>query len=175
MQIMQHSAHLDQMIRQTRAHHVSLSEMADKKANMMLTIASLMIPLSTRFLYDERSHLAAVTLIAFCILTILMAALAAMPKIKTGKMLDPKFDLNETSSNLLFFGTFTQMDYDAYKDAMESMMNDANAVYEFQIREIYTMGQYLAQKKYRFVRFSYLSFILGVLISSFIYVIRSYT
>ena len=31
MQIMQHSAHLDQMIRQTRAHHVSLSEMADKK------------------------------------------------------------------------------------------------------------------------------------------------
>jgi len=37
------------------------------------------------------------------------------------------------------------------------------------------MGQYLAQKKYRFVRFSYLSFILGVLISSSIYVIRSYT
>jgi hypothetical protein len=67
------------------------------------------------------------------------------------------------------------MDYDAYKEAMESMMNDANAVYETQIREIYTMGQYLAQKKYRFVRFSYLSFISGVLISSFIYVIRSYT
>jgi len=175
MQIVQHSAHLDQMIRQTRAHHVSLSEMADKKANMMLTIASLMIPLSTRFLYDERSHLAAVTLIGFCVLTILMAAFAAMPKIKTGKMLDPKTDLNETSSNLLFFGTFTRMDYDAYKDAMESMMNDANAVYETQVREIYTMGQYLAQKKYRFVRFSYLSFISGVLISSFLYIIRSYT
>ena len=175
MQIMQHSAHLDQMIRQTRAHHVSLSSMADRKANMMLTIASLMIPLSTGFLYDERSHLAAVTLIGFCVLTILMAAFAAMPKIKTGKMLDTKSDLKETSSNLLFFGTFTRMDYDEYKDAMEAMMNDANAVYESQIREIYTMGQYLAQKKYRFVRFSYLSFIAGVLISSFIYVIRSYT
>ena len=175
MQIMQHSAHLDQMIRQTRAHHVSLSEMADKKANMMLTIASLMIPLSTRFLYDERSHLAAVTLIGFCVLTILMAALAAMPKIRTGKIRASKLDLNEVSSNLLFFGTFSQMDYDEYKDAMESMMNDANAVYETQIREIYTMGQYLAQKKYRFVRFSYLSFISGVLISSCIYIIRSYT
>ncbi|MBT8371347.1 MAG: hypothetical protein KJO34_10320, partial [Deltaproteobacteria bacterium] len=102
MQIMQHSAHLDQMVRQTRAHHVSLSEMADKKANMMLTIASLMIPLSTRFLYDDRSHLAAVTLIGFCVLTILMAAFAAMPKIKTGKKLDAKLDLNEASSNLLF-------------------------------------------------------------------------
>lgn len=175
MQIMQHSAHLDQMIRQTRAHHVSLSAMADRKANMMLTIASLMIPLSTGFLYDERSHLAAVTLIGFCVLTILMAAFAAMPKIKTGKKLDARLDLNEASSNLLFFGTFIRMSYDEYKNAMESMMNDSNAVYESQVREIYTMGQYLAQKKYRFIRFSYLSFIAGVLISSSTYVIGSYT
>ena len=175
MQIMQHSAHLDQMIRQTRAHHVSLSTMADRKANMMLTIASLMIPLSTGFLYDDRSHLAAVSLIGFCVLTILMAALAAMPKIKTGKKLDATLDLEEISSNILFFGTFTQMSYDEYKKVMESMMNDSNAVYETQVREIYSMGRYLAQKKYRFVRYSYLSFIAGVLISSSIYVIGSYT
>lgn len=175
MQIMQHSAHLDQMIRQTRAHHVNLSALADRKANMMLTIASLMIPLSTGFLYDERSHLAAVTLIGFCVLTILLAAFAAMPKIKSGKMLDPKTDLDKTTSNILFFGTFTRMSYPEYKDAMESMMNDANAVYEAQVREIYTMGQYLAQKKYRFVLFSYLSFIAGVLISSCIYIIGSYS
>ena len=175
MQIMQHSAHLDQMIRQTRAHHVNLSALADKKANMMLTIASLMIPLSTGFLYEERSHLAAVTMIGFCVLTILLAAFAAMPKIKSGKKLDPKNDLSKTSSNILFFGTFTRMSYPEYKDAMESMMNDANAVYEAQVREIYTMGQYLAQKKYRFVLFSYLSFIAGILISSCIYIIGSYT
>ena len=175
MQIMQHSAHLDQMIRQTRTHHVSLSEMADRKANMMLTIASLMIPLSTGFLYDQRSHLAAVTLIGFCVLTILMAAFAAMPKIKTGKKPGAPLDSKETSSNILFFGTFTRMSYDEYKNAMESMMNDSNAVYESQVREIYTMGQYLAQKKYRFVQFSYLFFIAGVLISSSIYIIGSYT
>ncbi len=54
MDIQQPAAHLDQMIRQTRAHHVSLSSLADKKANMMLTIAALMIPLSTRFLYEQR-------------------------------------------------------------------------------------------------------------------------
>lgn len=175
MQIMQHSAHLDQMIRQTRAHHVSLSEMADKKANMMLTIASLMIPLSTRFLYDERSHLAAVTLIGFCVITIVMAAFAAMPKIKTGSKVYTKSDLNNTSFNLLFFGSFAGMSYSEYKNAMETMMNDSNAVYEIQVREIYTMGQYLAQKKYRFVQLSYLFFIAGVLISSSIYIVGSYT
>jgi hypothetical protein len=174
MEIKQPAAHLDQMIRQTRAHHVSLSSMADKKANMMLTIASLMIPLSTGFLYDERSRLAAVALIGFCVLTILLAAYAAMPKIKTGNKPDATLDLKEISFNLLFFGSFVHMGYSEYKNAMEKMMNNPNEVYETQVREIYTMGQYLAQKKYRFVQFSYLSFIAGIISSSAIYIIGSY-
>lgn len=174
MEIVQHAAHLDQMIRQTRAHHVSLSAMADGKANMMLTIASLMVPLSTGYLYDERSHLAAATLIGFCVLTIVMAAFAAMPKLKFGNKLDPEPDLKDASFNLLFFGSFTHMSYGEYQDAMETMMNDSSAVYETQIREIYTMGKYLAQKKYKFIQFSYLFFITGIIISSIIYILNSY-
>ncbi len=174
MDIMQPAAHLDQMIRQTRAHHVDLSALADRKANMILTIASLMIPLSINFLYDERSHLAAVILIGFCVLTILSAALAAMPKLKTDNKQNGTPDINQSSFNILFFGSFATLRYDDYKDAMETMMNDANAVYETQIREIYSMGKYLAEKKYRYVQFSYMSFITGVLTSSIVYVIRSY-
>lgn len=175
MEIQQPAAHLDQMIRQTRAHHVSLSSLADKKANMMLTIAALMIPLSTRFLYEERSHLAAVTLIGFCVLTIVLAAYAAMPKLNILNHKDSKVDQDKTSFNLLFFSSFTRMDYGDYETAMETMMNDPNKVYETQIREIYGMGHYLAQKKYKFVFFSYLSFITGILVSSIIYIVGSYT
>ena len=175
MDIQQPAGHLDQMIRQTRAHHVSLSSLADKKANMMLTIASLMIPLSTGFLYEQRSHLAAVTLIGFCVLTIVLAAYAAMPKMKIGNQKKTKVDPDKSSFNLLFFGSFTRMDYNEYEQAMETVMNDPNKVYETQIREIYSMGNYLAQKKYKFVLFSYLSFITGILVSSTIYIIGSYT
>lgn len=175
MEIKQPASHLDQMIRQTRAHHVNLSSMADKKANMMLTIASLLIPLSTRFLYDERSHLAAATLIGFCVLTILLAAYAAMPKFnRNGRTPGQTPDTRASSFNLLFFGSFVQMDYRDYERAMEKMMNDPSEVYETQVREIYGMGQYLARKKYKFVQYSYLSFIAGVLISSCIYVVGSY-
>jgi hypothetical protein len=175
MDIQQPAGHLDQMIRQTRAHHVSLSSLADTKANMMLTIASLMIPLSTRFLYEDRSHLAAVTLIGFCVLTIVLAAYAAMPKLKIRNHKNRPVDLNAPTFNLLFFGSFTRMNYHAYKEAMGTMMDDPNRVYEAQLREIYGMGQYLAQKKYRFVLFSYLSFIAGILVSSTIYIVGSYT
>ena len=174
MEIIQPAGHLDQMIRQTRSHHVNLSALADRKANMILTIASIMIPLSINFLYDERSHLAAVILIGFCVLTILSAALAAMPKIKAGRKQNGKLDIHQNSFNLLFFGSFAGMSYDDYKEAMQATMNDANAVYETQVREIYTMGKYLAEKKYKFVQFSYLSFLAGVLVSSVVYVIKSY-
>jgi hypothetical protein len=175
MDIQQPAGHLDQMIRQTRAHHVSLSSLADKKANMMLTIASLMIPLSTRFLYEQRSHLAASTLIAFCVLTIVLAAYAAMPKLKIGKHKKAKVDPDQTNFNILFFGSFIRMSYSEYEHTMESIMNDPNKVYETQIREIYGMGHYLAEHKYMFVLFSYLSFITGILVSSTIYIIGSYT
>jgi hypothetical protein len=174
MEIKQPAGHLDQMIRQTRAHHVSLSSLADKKANMMLTIASLMIPLSTGFLYEDRSHLAAATLIGFCVLTILLAAYSAMPKIKVANKQGKKPEIDEDSFNLLFFGSFIRMGYREFEDEMGKMMNDPNKVYETQVREIYTMGHYLARKKYKFLQFSYYSFIIGILSSSFIYIIGSY-
>ena len=50
MDIRQPGGHLDQMMRQTRAHHVQLSLMADRKANMMMTVASLLVPLSLRYI-----------------------------------------------------------------------------------------------------------------------------
>jgi len=175
MDIKQPAGHIDQMIRQTRAHHVTLSSLADKKANMMLTIASLMIPLSTGFLYEDRSHLAAATLIGFCVLTILLAAYSAMPKIKPANESEKKPDLNENSFNLLFFGSFVHMEYQDFADEMARMMNDHNHVYEAQLREIYTMGQYLAKKKYKFLQLSYYSFIVGILFSSCIFILGSYT
>lgn len=175
MKIKQSGSHVDQMLRQTRSHHVNLSSIADNKANMMLTIASILVPLSIRFLYDPRSQLAAMTMILFCVLTILFAAYAAMPKIKQKKNANAPIDLNDPSFNILFFGSFIQMDYSDFTNAMEEVMMDHNNVYESQIREIYTMGQYLAQKKYRFVRLAYLSFIAGVILSSSIFILSSYS
>ena len=173
MEIKQSAVHLDQMIRQTRAHHVQLSSMADMKANMMLTVAALLIPLSIRFLDDPRLQPAALTMIGFCILTVLLAAYAAMPK-KLGKKGPNKtIDPEDPSFNQLFFGSFTKMDYYDFEHAMEKVMNDHEEAYKTQIKEIYLMGQYLAREKYRFVRLAYISFITGMVISSVLYVFRA--
>jgi len=65
------------------------------------------------------------------------------------------------------------MDYKDFEHAMEKVMNDHGEVYEKQIKEIYLMGQYLAREKYRFIRWAYISFITGMVISSSLYVIRT--
>ncbi len=170
----QPAAHLDQMIRQTRAHHVQLSSMADMKANMMLTVASLLVPLSIRFLDDPRLQLAALTMIMFSIITVLLAAYAAMPKMFWKHGPSKMVDLKNPSFNLLFFGSFAKMNYPDFEDAMERLMSDHEEVYEKQIKEIYLMGQYLAREKYRFVTFAYITFITGMVISSALYVAKSF-
>ena len=50
-------AHLDQLLRQTRQHHVQLSSMADLKANLLLTMSSLVMTLSAPLLLQERLRL----------------------------------------------------------------------------------------------------------------------
>jgi hypothetical protein len=45
------------------------------------------------------------------------------------------------------------------------MMNDPSKTYEAQVREIYTLGVFLAAKKYRFLRFAYLTFVMGLFVS----------
>ena len=174
MEIKQPAAHLDQMMRQTRAHHVQLSLMADSKANMILTVASLLIPLSIQYLNDPKFKAAAMIMIAFCLLTVVLAAYAAMPKLRMEKNRHMPEGRRQTPPNPLFFGSFVQMGYEQYEQVMEEMMNDHNQAYEAQVREVYVLGQYLHRKKYFFVRLAYLSFICGAIISSSVYLVQAY-
>lgn len=70
MNIPQPGSHLDHLIRQTRWHHAQLSSMADVKANMMLTISSVVLTLSVRYLTEPLFRPAAIVLIFFCLLTV---------------------------------------------------------------------------------------------------------
>jgi hypothetical protein len=152
--------HIDQLLRQTRWHHVQLSAMADAKANMMLTVPAVLNTLAVPRLTEPQFRWAAVVLIVFCLITIVLAACAAMPG---------KTAAADAPGNLLFFNDFAHMSYEQYEEAMEKTLNDPTRTYQAQVREIYTLGIYLATKKYRYVRLAYLSFVGGLLVSSAVF------
>ena len=164
MSIEQPSGQLDQLIRQTRQHHIQLSAMADLKANMLLTIASVVITLSVRYTITFPFQWAAAVLIAFCFITLLLATYATMPKLHLRSRPAPNSSCGE-AFNLLFFGDFAALGYDQFVEEMEEMMSDPGRAYRAQLKDIYTLGRYLAEKKYRYVRFAYFTFIIGLVSS----------
>lgn len=165
MNIKEPGPHLDHMLRQTRQHHVQLSSMADLKANILMTIASVVITLSIHQTMDPDLRWTALILILFSLITILLAAYSVMPKIPF--RLREKIPREELDFpfNLHFFGDFTQMKYNDYVTSMESLMNNPSEAYESMVREIYTLGEYLAKEKYRYIRLAYISFIAGLILS----------
>jgi len=153
----------DQLIRQTRVYHVQLSMMADGKANMLLTISSILVTLSATHLSDPRYRWPALVLIAGCLVSVGFAALTTMPKFfRAGKA--TRFGSTQPGPgfNPLFFGDFTRLSYDEFLRTMEHTMSSASTAYEVQLREIYLLGSFLARSKYRWLRLGYISFMAGL-------------
>ena len=162
MHIEQPGGHLDQMMRQTRGNLLQLSSMADMKSSMLLTVSSVVLTLAGRYIDDPRLGTAVIILGVGCLVTIALAIHAAMPKLPRARSSGDRDIVNDSGFNLFFFGDFVSMDYAAFHDAMEAVMNDPSRTYEMQVREVYTLGRFLAERKYRYLRFAYIVFMLGL-------------
>lgn len=156
---------INYLLQQTRVHHMQLSSMADLKANMLLTMASIVVTLAAPQVMKAGSQWPLVVLIGFSLLTILLAAYAVMPKLPFIGASASASDVQSPQFNLLFFGDFSGMTYAQFETEMERVMNDPSLVYQVQLREIYTLGIFLARKKYRFLRLAYTTFIFGLFAS----------
>ena len=142
--------------------------MADMKANMLLTITSVIITLSVGYITEPHLKWAISVLIAFCLLTIGLATYAVMPKIPFLVKRETA-DITKTPGfNILFFADFIRLSYEEFEMAMEEVMNDHSLTYQVQIRELYTLGMFLAKKKYLFLRLAYITFIIGAFASALI-------
>lgn len=166
MKIQQAGSHLDHMLRQTRIHHVQLSTMADLKANGLTTISAIMLTFSAPFVVREQFRFAVIALMISCLLTIVLATFAVMPGKPQRSVPTPEQNADNPKFNLLFFGSFAAMNYQQFAAAMEEVLNDPGKTYEVQVREIYTLGVFLAVKKYRFLRSAYLAFVAGLFVSA---------
>jgi hypothetical protein len=173
MRIDEPGGHLDHMIRQTRMNLVQLSHMADVKASMLLTIAALVMTLAASHLTEPDLRPGVLVLTLFCLVTIVLATYAAMPKLPVNRRASPD-DVGNPMFNVLFFGDFSRLGQEDFENAMEEMMNDPSRTYAAQVRDIYTLGCFLASSKYRFVRWAYLSFMIGLFVTAAVVALSSW-
>ncbi|RFZ85227.1 hypothetical protein DYU05_06405 [Mucilaginibacter terrenus] len=160
---------IETMFRVSSSNHQRLSDMADKKAHILITvnaiILSAIISLLLRRL-NEQPYLAVPTIILIMVslTTMTFAILATRPNIPKGKFTPEQ--LKNGPVNLLFFGNFYNMQPEAYHEAMLKVMNDGELLYRNLIYDNYGQGIVLG-KKYRQLRVAYNLFMVGLIVSTF--------
>jgi hypothetical protein len=158
---------IETMFRLTSKNHMELSALADNKANIMISINSIILSVMVSVLIrklEEYPHMTipAILLTMVCLATIVFAVLATRPNITKGKFV--REDITNKETNLLFFGNFHSMRLPDYEWAMKEMMKDGDYLYGSMIKDIYFLGAVLG-KKYRLLRWSYTVFMFGFVIS----------
>ena len=161
---------LDHMLRQTRMNLVAFSQMADTKAHIILSLASVLLSLSLTRITDPRFTLSIAGLDLFLLVTIFFALLTVIGKLKVFDR--RKHSVNDPDYSPLFFGDYGDIPYEEYARNFAEIMNDPNATYEVMIKDIYFAGTYLLRTKYKYIRLAYLYFFTGLIVSSIIYTIQ---
>ena len=151
----------DVILRTAQQHHVQLSAMADVKANIIITVSSIVLTLVLGRVTDPDLRAGLIVLGAFTLLALLLAILAVLPKYRRATKihgpLPPGF-------NVLFFGHFSGLDRERYLQEMAQKMMPGQA-YETVVRDVYSLGEYLAHHKYPYLRLSYLFFLAGFVLA----------
>lgn len=155
------------MLRLTSSNHIQLSEMADSKANILISVNAIIISVILSVLLrklqtDPYLTIPTMVFLTFSVVTIVVAILATRPKVNTGTFADE--DVVNKKTNLLFFGNFHKMSQMQYENAMRIMMKDSDYLYSSIIQDIFHLGQVLG-KKYKLIRLAYNIFMFGIIIS----------
>lgn len=150
----------DYLLQTAQRHHMILSQMADTKANMLLTVSSVVLTISIAQMRDPDLRPALLTLCAFTLAALLMAILAVLPKAKSLHPKDVKAGLPPWFSPV-FFGHFSALPPDEFHRLIASALRSDAGVYETLANDLYGLGNYLAKHKYRYLRWAYLFLLSG--------------
>ena len=158
---------IETMFRITSSNHLVLSQMADTKANILITINSIILSVVVSVLVrkleeDPRLVVPTILLVTVCLTTIVFAILSTRPNVSAGRF--TRDEVKNKKTNLLFFGNFHGMNVEDYEWSMKQMMKDADYLYGSLIKDIYFLGRVLG-KKYKFLRIAYNIFMFGFVIA----------
>jgi hypothetical protein len=171
MHIKEPRQQLDHMLRETRLHLISFSRMADTKANILLSISSVLLSISLTQAADPRFTASITVLVAFLLITIFLALMTVIPKLQGFRR--KKFSVRDPNYSPLFFGNYADIPYDEYVKDLEEIMNDPDRTYEVMVKEIYYSGVYLLRSKYRYIRYGYTFFFAGLILSTAVFFLQN--
>ncbi len=144
------------LVRTTQQINVSLSQMADQKASILMGATFVVFTITVGQASKGGLNPALLVLGISAFLSAMLAVYAVLPSVA------PKATHNP---NLLFFGYFTHLSEDEFVETALDRLVDDETVYRTMLRDIYQNGQVLQRKKYRFLGMAYRVFMAGLFLT----------
>jgi predicted metal-dependent HD superfamily phosphohydrolase len=160
---------IETMFRVTLKNHITLSDIADTKANILLSVNAIIVSLVLSNLVSKLDNpsnsyliIPTVIFVLFTVASMILSVLATRPNVTSGKF--TKEDVANKKVNLLFFGNFHKMSLEDFEWAMGEMMKDRDYLYSSMKKDLYFLGKVL-DRKYKILRITYTVFIVGIVTS----------
>ena len=165
---------VDNILRVNHGNQMRLGLMADAKANIMITVTSIVFSVTVANLDNEIIRWPLLGFAFGCFFSLLFSIFAIIPntdypKIKGSKEIDRESPI----FNPLFFGHFAHLDIHEYKEDYAKILMTDDSVYDSMAGDIFGQGKILALKKYKYLKWSYNSFLMGMSSAIIIFVVQN--
>jgi pycsar effector protein len=137
-------------LRANLSKHMVLNQMADSKAGMILTAASLI----TTIALTQIANLPLVTVLILAatgIAAVVFSIIAISPPLGAkGRV------------NLFYFRSFVEIEEEEFISGFKDLMRDREKLYDAYLHEIYYLGRYRLTRKYALVRNGLWTLLIGL-------------
>ena len=137
--------------------------MADHKASILMGATFVIFTITIGQAHNAAAPIPLLILGAAAFFSAVFAVLAILPATHYKKA---------GPTNLLFFGSFTQLAEDDYLDQVIDRLQDEEQIYRTMARDIFQNGLVLERKKYRLLGYAYRIFLVGLTASFIAFLIQ---
>ncbi|MEL7085990.1 MAG: Pycsar system effector family protein [Cyanobacteria bacterium P01_A01_bin.3] len=163
----------DVLLRTTQQSLVQYSLMADNKANIMITVSSIVLSISLSQSGNSPHKWPLVIICISALFALILAILAVLPTIAYPKDVNGKPNLNSPSFNLLYFGHFSKLSEQTFQSELERITASSSDLYVTIAKDIHAHAKVLVEKKYLYLRWSYISFLCGAGVGAIAFVVEA--
>lgn len=164
------AAHL---VRTALQANLSLSQMADQKASILMGATFVVFTLSVGQASRGPVPVALMVLGASALVSAIFAIAALMPSVAAPKDHGPKNDGDDhgdNGANILFFGVYAQLSEEQFAARVMPLLASDEAIYRAMLRDMHQNGCVLARKKYRLLGYAYRIFLVGLALTALVFI-----
>lgn len=156
------------LLRTAQINTLTLSQMADQKASILIGATFVVFSLAVTRLLGQALDWSTLCLAVTAFLSSLFAVLSVLPAL--GK--PPK---DPSAFNSLFFGHFTSLTTTEWSDRLLKDLTTDEQIFRAMLKDIHQNGQVLQKRKYRFLSYAYRIFLGGIAITMAVYTVEHIT